>query len=373
MHSIRYGVVYNNPSKAYNGYTLFASLGCNYTYLINMQGQIVHHWLMPERPGPYGKLLPDGNLLYTCRLDVDKKKKAGVPELSGLGGVLREVDWENNLVWEYVDPFMHHDFCRMENGNTMVLRYVQVPNDLIVKVQGGTPETEDDGKMWCASFHEVTPEGEVVWKWLSYEHLDPVEHSICPLCDRREWTHANTCVVLDNGDILTSFRNINTTCIINKKTGNIKWEWGRGLAELAHQHDPHPLSNGNFLIFDNGIHRACSEINSSMVIELNPKTKEIEWEYRGKPITDFFSSACSGAQRLPNGNTLICSAMQARIFEVTHEGEIAWEYINPYFGKIEFGIVNWVYRAYRYGPDFKGFEGKTFTPEKSDAWNNIYS
>lgn len=330
MEREQYGTIFYEPAKTYNGYTLFAPLGCKGTWLIDMQGRVVHHWTMPERPGCYGRLLPNGHLIYACRGDSAEREKAGAPKLSGYGGLIREVDWDNNLIWEYKEPFLHHDFCRMENGNTMVLRYVEVPHEIMVKVKGGVSETEDSGKMWCASFNEVTPEGKVVWRWLSYEHLNPIENSICPVCSRREWTHANTCVVLPDGDIFTSFRNLNTICIIDKKTGDIKWKWGRGVRELAHQHDPYLLPNGNILIFDNGIHRADVEVTFSRVIELNPKTKTIEWEYKAPVMTDFFSPACSGAQRLPNGNTLICSTMQARIFEVTAKGEIVWEYICPF-------------------------------------------
>lgn len=374
MKKNQYGLTFYNPSKTYNGYTLFAPLGCNDVWLINMQGQLVHHWEMPDKPGAYAKLLPNGHLLYACRMDADKREKIGAPKLSGFGGLIREVDWDDNLIWEYKDPFMHHDFCRMENGNTMVLRYVRVPVDIMSRLKGGVKGTEDKGnKMWCASFNEITPERDVVWKWLSYKHLDPIEDSICPLCDRREWTHANTCVVLPNGDVLTSFRNLNLICIIDKETGDIKWRWGRGLAELAHQHDAHFLENGNILVFDNGAHRAATEINCSIVIELNPKTKKIVWEYRSEPTADFYSAACSGAQRLPNGNTLICSATQARIFEITSKGEIVWEYINPFFGKMEQGIVNWVFKAYRYGPDYPGLKDKKICPEKLDSWNKIYS
>lgn len=372
MKNNQYGVTYYDPSKAYNGYTLFASMGCRDMWLINMQGQFVHRWTMPERPGSYGKLLPNGHLIYGCKLEPEKRKRAHSLKLSGYGGLIREVDWDNDLLWEYEDPFLHHDFCRMENGNTMVLKWVQIPKEIMLKVKGGVPGTEDKGKMWADQFNEVTPEGKVIWQWTSYEHFDPTEHSICPLCDRREWTHANTCVVFPNGDILTSFRNINTICIIDKTTGKIKWEWGRGLAELAHQHDPHLLENGNILIFDNGVHRAAAEVNCSIVMELNPKTKKIEWEYRGERLGDFYSSTCSGAQRLPNGNTLICSTTQARIFEITPKGEIVWEYINPFYGEIDVGIVNWVFKAYRYGPDYPGIKGNKFSIDELDSWNKIY-
>ena len=46
-------------------------------------------------------------------------------------------------------------------------------------------------------------------------------------------------------------------------------------------------------------------------------------------MSRFFSQICSGMQRLPNGNTLICETTSARVFEVTPDREIVWEYIDP--------------------------------------------
>ena len=369
----QFGVTYWDPGRAYSGYTLYSPLGCDDVWLIDMQGRIVHHWKMSAKSGPYGKLLPNGNLLYQCLASEEQKKAADAPTLSGQGGVIREVDWNNNLVWEYVDPFMHHDYCRLENGNTMVLKYYAVPSEFMDKIEGGIPETEHDNKIWADQFDEVTPEGKVVWSWKSHEHMDPKDWPICPLDTRAEWNHGNTCYIMDNGDILTSFRNLHKICIIDKKTGDIKWEYG-GLGVLAHQHDPHPVPpNGNFLIFDNGQHRALNEVNYSRVIELNPKNKEIEWEYRAPVNMEFFSAACSNAQRLSNGNTLICETMEGRIFEVTPKGEIVWEFINPQSGVVgPFGSTNWVFRAYRYGPDFEGFKGKTLDPGNFQYWNGLY-
>ena len=53
------------------------------------------------------------------------------------------------------------------------------------------------------------------------------------------------------------------------------------------------------------------------------------WSYTAPKKSDFFSSFISGAQRLSNGNTLICSGANGTIFEVTPEKEIVWKYVNP--------------------------------------------
>ena len=54
----------------------------------------------------------------------------------------------------------------------------------------------------------------------------------------------------------------------------------------------------------------------------------------------------SGMQRLANGNTLVCEADVGRVFEVTRDGEVVWEYAPTWFDAQGFmGVA--VYRAYR--------------------------
>ena len=67
----------------------------------------------------------------------------------------------------------------------------------------------------------------------------------------------------------------------------------------------------------------------------------------------------SGAQRLKSGNTLICEGIWGRIFEVTKNNKLVWEYISPYFTSQDSKDPqsNCVFRAYRYdidGPEIKG-------------------
>jgi hypothetical protein len=129
---------------------------------------------------------------------------------------------------------------------------------------------------------------------------------------------------------------------------------------LAQQHFPNELTNGNLLIFDNGAHRQNTAWNFSRVIEINHQSKEIVCEYVDNPPHNFFSAYISGAQRLPNGNTLITEGAYGRIFEVTSEGEVVWEFVNPFFSKqnipggsafVACGEQNSVFRAFCYAPE----------------------
>jgi hypothetical protein len=210
---------------------------------------------------------------------------------------------------------------------------------------------------------EMTTGGEVVWEWRSWEHLAPASHPI-PLQERRaEWTHANSVAETPDGDLVVSFRNISLVVLIDRSTGDVIRRVGT--PPLAQQHDPRPLENGNLLIFDNGTHRRDHAAPFSRAIEVNPRSGAIEWEYSDQSLFDFFSPYLGSAQRLPNGNTLICEGCHGRLFEVAPEGQVVWEYVSPYFVDESFFMVglvsdsetrppvvnNWIFRAFRYTPE----------------------
>ncbi len=100
--------------------------------------------------------------------------------------------------------------------------------------------------------------------------------------------------------------------------------------------------------------------------------KEPTWMYKAPDKYSFYSAFVSGAQRLKNGNTLICSGAKGRFFEVTPVGDIVWEYWNPYnyhyrlpdgspsqpTGPFKYAQ----FRATHYGPDHPGLNGREIKP-----------
>jgi hypothetical protein len=180
-------------------------------------------------------------------------------------------------------------------------------------------------------------------------------------------------------NIIIDGRETNVIAIISKETGKLVWKLGpdystgkaKEIGQIVGQHHAHMIPQGlpgagNILIYDNGGWAGYGAPNPaaptgnknatrdySRVIEIDPVKMEIVWQCRpvdlgyGQPhVADhFYSCYISSAQRLPNGNTLICEGSDGRLFEITADHEIVWEYHSPYFGK---QLGNMVYRAYRY-------------------------
>jgi len=142
--------------------------------------------------------------------------------------------------------------------------------------------------------------------------------------------HTNSIQVIDRdifgfckkGDMLISILKLNLIAIVNPDKDELVWAWGTD--ELDAQHHPTLLENGNILIYDNGSSRGFTRI-----IELNPLTGRIVWQYKANPPENFFSKIRGSCQRLPSGNTLITESGKGRVFEVNKENEIVWDFYNP--------------------------------------------
>ena len=176
-----------------------------------------------------------------------------------------------------------------------------------------------------------------------------------------DWVHINSATYVgpnrwfDEGDrrfapnnIIISSRQAGFVAIVGRD-GKIAWRIGpdfleskelTAIRQIIGQHHPHIIPKGlpgagNLMVFDNGgssgygaptpvspdgsaIHQRAG----SRVLEINPKTLELVWSYTGPR---FFSTNISGAQRLPNGNTLITEGAPGRLLEVTSDRRIVWE------------------------------------------------
>jgi hypothetical protein len=388
------GVTRYDPHKAYNMFVLFGAADYK-THLIDMDGKEIHRW---EYTGfPSGMLDPKltggkrGHVIVqlTHLSRGDARFISGMPVLFS-DKTIGEVDWNGKTVWEWGATApggaarQNHDWSRLANGNTLVLSFVNraLPGFTL-------PILVDD------VIYEVTPRGEIVWRWAAGDHLDEfgftreelalVRHVQAPLylgfnnmkvIGPNHWFREGD-QRFDPNNIIIDSREANFTVIIDKKTGHIVWRLGpdypprppllaRGrpipteIDQISGQHDAHIIPDGlpgagNLLVFDNqgeaGYPPATLSLRAgSRVLEIDPVKRQIVWEYTGtssgrEPWT-FYSSFISDARRLPNGNTFIDEGMNGRFFQVTRAGEIVWEYVSPYFGPL-FGnsLSNWVYRA----------------------------
>ena len=344
--TLKTGVTCHDRRRAEQGCVLFSPLAnLNKTFIIDMEGEIVHEWNHDSAIGIYGSLTQDGNLFMGAKIHDETWKAFGIwPAFKG--GELREVTPSGDILWRHKDAWHHHDQRKMPHGGAMYMSLEVVPEELAARVKGGHAAPDGTKQMYADVLVEVDQSGNRIWEWRAIEQLDPIEDFQEDSEPRWEWSHGNTIVPLGDDRVMVSFRAIHTIGIIDKATG--KWLWKYRDPKMGGQHDPQMLENGNILVYDNGTQRRHMGVfPHSRVIEIDPKTNEIVWKYEDSFPFAFYSPQISGAQRLPGGNTLVCEGLRGRIFQVTPSGDVVWEYVNPYFGPNVFDFdINMVFRAF---------------------------
>lgn len=387
MRKTKHGVTEWKVDQAWAGYTLFNPMiisrkqlhgdTTSKIYLIDMTGRIVHYWTIPGAAKLHGELLENGNLL--CSIDIPGTPRPLKTQF-GISSIV-ELDWDSNIVWQYDEPLHDcHDRCRLQNGNTLIMRYDDITQELQDKIQGGDYGTEIDGKMHTLTLEEIDPKGNVVWDMKLSDALDPEIDLIRPYCTRELWPGLNSIQELADGNIVSTSYNLSTVYIWDRKNKSVKWRSPKELVSFPH--DPQPTKKGNIMVFDNGRYYVADPDNTpnhyapdfSRVIEVNPETNEVIWEYRGKNPVDFYSTYISSSQPLPNGNVLVCEGATGYLFEVTRDKQVVWEYFSPFYSETgnRFGYTSSIFRAHRYSMDHPAFQDKVFDLPKMERINALY-
>ncbi len=327
------GVTAFDPNLAFDGFNIYNSHNLTEVYLIDMQGNVVNKWTRKDcgdNWGHYSELCRNGDLLVI-----------------GVDQMLVRLDWESKIKWK-TNMRVHHDVCVAEKENI----YAIAREDKLVFWHGIVVPILSD------YIAVLSPDGKVIEKVWIYDQVkrhislktivgiykglfrleeleimynsNKKENYTCRRDSVFDIFHTNTIEIMNRdiegfcreGDYLISIREMDFIGVLDSKTKKVVWFWGSG--ELDRQHYPTLMENGNVLVYDNGFHRGFTRI-----VELNPLTKKIEWEYKSVPQEDFFSKYRGCGQWLPNGNILITESSKGRVFEITREGKIVWEFYNP--------------------------------------------
>lgn len=329
----------------------------------------------------------------------------------GQRGCLEEYAPDGRLNWRLMlstsDYIQHHDMVKLPNGNILTIVWERVPVGHAIELGRNPEHVAENGDFWFDGIIEVDPRtAEIVWEWSMRHHLvqdfDPGLPNYGVVADhpgrldintinfnrdgsvRSDWTHFNALdynAELDQ--IIFSSNYLSEVYIIDHSTtpyesqgdkGDFLWRWGnpanydRGSEEdqrLFNQHDVHWIrpgleGAGDIMVYNNGdgelrpyttVLQFAPEMNADGSYVLNEGEAygpaEMTWQYDPPAEEQFLSFFISGAQRLPNGNTLVNQGAGAKVREITGDGEIVWEY--EY--KDQTDAPHMLFRAYRFPED----------------------
>ena len=376
-------------SNPLDGYTLITSGGGQgngqqgLTTLIDNDENIINTWSHDTRPASIAYLMPDSILYVPCKWTGNAGGQGGGPA----GGRYKKMTWDGNVIWDYYLPddicSPHHDIAVLPNGNIL-----SICSETKSQQEAQNAGFNINGSITLDMIIEIEPVGEdeanIVWEWHFWDHLiqdrDPSLNNFGNISENpqlldinvsgggsqgiNDWNHSN-CIsynsILDQ--IVISARHMNEIYIIDHSTtiseasshsggnsgmgGDFLYRWGRPenygrgnssnqILDSQHGVDWIPQGypgEGNLLLFNNfhtnnnsavlEFSTPINENGSYIINDIDPYGPDsYTWIYQA----DFFSDKQSGAFRLSNGNTLITSDEDSRLFEVDLNGNIVWEY-----------------------------------------------
>ncbi len=436
------GMIKKSSGNDENGYVLFSPINCDTTYLIDKCGKKVHHWVSEHSPGMSLYLLPNGDLMksgtYTDTAFGFAGGRGGIiEEFDWDGNLIWRYKVFNDSLCQHHDikPLPNGHVL-------VLAWHTISKNKALALGRRSQTFTPSQTELWGERILELKPVGkdsaEVVWQWDIFDHIVQDVDTIYPnfgvVANHPElmninyalnlqtfdWIHANSLDYNPKLDqIVISAHNICEIWVIDHSTttqeaashrggtydkgGDFLYRWGNPEAydmgtssdrKLFRQHNANwipggYLDSGCIMIFNNGWGRdtAYSSVdviqtpilsNGSYLQNLPFGPAKPKWLYKDSIPKNFYSQIISGAERMPNGNTLICSGVQGLFFEVTPQKKTVWKYKNPVNANLVLSdganSNNQVFRASFYPSSFPAFKNKTLVGSRTIERNSqIYS
>ena len=422
--------------NVYEGFTLFTV--STETYLINNCGEVINQWSSSFPPGNSVYLLENGNILRpgrTATSDITFGGQGGVVEIYDWEGNLTwQYFYDTPLMRQHHDvyPMPNGNVLILAATRITNAEAIQAGRN-----PGLLPQTDLYNEQIIEITPIGSNNATIAWEWNVKDHLvqdfDNSKDNFANVSSSPEklninflnggsggsnWLHFNSIQFNSTlNQIVLSSRNLSEIYIIDHSTttaeaasnsggiygkgGDFLYRWGNPQSynqgnetdrKLFGQHYPYIIEpgfadEGKIMLFNNGNGR--NPLFSEVYI-LNPDTfspgvysyspgtayspSEPDYIYKDPISTDFYSGILSSAQRLPNGNTLICEGINGRFFEITPSENIVWEYVNPINsnsgavatqGDDPSSFANTTFRGIKYVTDYAAFIGRDVTP--SDA------
>ena len=424
------GTTQNNLGT-YNGHTLFSPNNSTETYLINNCGEVLHQWTSTYTPAASVYLLENGSLLRTGKIsnsDISFGGVGGKIELFDWdNNLLWEYTYSSNLMSQHHDiyPLPNGNILMLAVNTIFELDAINAGRNPALITQGKLFNEQ------IIELEPIlgTATANIIWEWNIKDHIiqdyDVTKTNYGIVSEHPElldfnflndnngaanWLHFNSIQYNTELDqILLSSRLLSEIYIIDHSTttleastnnggvygkgGDFLYRWGNPESydmgdetdrTLFSQHYPHWIPNGlvdagKIIVFNNGNSIRFSSVDIFTPPVISPGVYEFnmtngygpevsDWTYIDPDDPEnFFSAILSGAQRLPNGNTLICDGDSGYFFELDPSNEIVWEYINPdtangILSQGDTPSANLVFRSLKFAPDYPAFIGRDVSP-----------
>jgi arylsulfate sulfotransferase len=313
----------------------------------DLQGNVI--WYCPGAAIPV-KLMPNGHYIVNRSSDLQEVDLACNTIRDVSATQVNQSLQAQGYTFGPITVF-HHDMLVLPNGHWIALANIERQYTDLAGYPGTTNVIGD-------ALLDIDPDGNVVWAWSGFDHLDINRHPYFGLPD---WTHSNALVYTADGNLLLSVRAQSWILKIDYAngtgTGNVLWKLGpEGDFTLLggdptewfySQHYPNLLNTSgsqmSIAVWDNGDYRTdaygvqcgtsttappCYSRAVTLTADESTNVADLDWQ----DLPGFYSNWGGSIAVLSNGNvefdlTNPFNQAASQIMEVTQSGtpQTVWQ------------------------------------------------
>jgi hypothetical protein len=279
---------------------------------------------------------PDGEFMFAVPGHLFTPISNGRAYLHSVGLTL--VDAGLKPIWQIKDE-CHHMISTDENENAFCpsWRFVQ----------------EDGKRIRINRVIGVDQTGRKIFDWDEEEHRGELTNEVGIRASYIEspnflfdhsYMNLNGVTVIPENDtakILPAFRKGNLFVseelshffILDRGTGKVVYSLS--FPEVVGQdgaHSAQVLANGHILFYNNHIDPSrypAGPGQYSQVVEMDPVTKKVVWSFSPQYPNDFYNYQYGAVYPLPNGDLVVSDAHRGRVFEISKNKKLRWEWFHP--------------------------------------------
>jgi len=316
------GVGIYDRSRAENGLNFFTSAHAPAAMLMDMDGTTIRKW-SADAANAFPDAARDSRLGENAQFfgDAELLPDGSVLALFNEIGIVR-IDRESRVIWTF-PARVHHDLFVEPSGGIWALAHER-------RVPAGFRKEPalDDVVL------SLSPDGKLLRRvslldcfWRS--SYAPMLASLPP--ENEDVLQTNSVIVLDGslakrspafrrGNLFVSSRNLSVVAVVDPDQERVVW----ALSGMWRGQQSARFPDGHIVLFDD----FGSMQRASRVLEVDPFSQQVVWSFGGSAVQPMLGSGGYVA-RLRGGNTLITETHTGRVREVTRDGHVVWEFVNP--------------------------------------------
>ena len=254
------------------------------------------------------------------------------------GSIIRVIDLYGKKIFERRDEKLlaHHEICRLDNGDLLLVHFVEQNFDLTSRGGSKSEKVTGDGLMVMD-----IQTGQVKWEWDCFMEFNPADDpnimgqvNMLNLNYRDDWLHVNSAAQDKNGDFYITLNWSSEIWKISGKDKKVLYRVGNKESiptapedQMQGVHCASVIAPDQILVFDNGRE---THISRALTFTVNPSAMTAKVTHRIDVPQKLGSPFQGSAQKTEDDYYVIGPSQSSSILIYDAKGELVKMYNTPF-------------------------------------------